>query len=393
MAQKNFLYCEETDTRINPNDVVMIANYPNIKWIAKHGWYKLGTAQKNGWYFISINDKTVLPIEQVDITTISKEKETSELKPTLKDMDVKSAEYTYIVVPNTNIRIYEGDYVKISGRPRLKFITHCGWYIYQGAQNYGWYFEGLKEGEIIPVTTIDLKLCTLTEVKTQGSNLNDGKTVNYTRPFTEADAELLNRTFITLDTIAQRDNLDPTKLINGRIVRINDVGGAPAYYIWNSTTSEWEPIEDKDQGIPEVIGTMENPIILSELDAGLYRVKGYYKIAPEYETLVMTGIDHIAFVSKDNEIQIKVITQTTITDYIVEDQAVIFLDEYATKKYVEENCATKQYVDNAIAAIEAQISEIIAGLDDKILQIVNEVLAEALNSIDNSYINNLFNDN
>ena len=391
MAQKNFLYCEETDTKINPNDVVIIANYPNIKWIAKHGWYKLGTAQKNGWYFISISDKTVLPIEQVDITTISKDEETSELKPTLKDMDVKSAEYAYIVIPGTNIRIYEGDYVKISGRPRLKFIAHCGWYIYQGAQNYGWYFEGLKDGEIVPVTTIDLKLCTLTEVKTQGSNKNDGKTVNYTRPFTEADAELLNRTFITLDTIAQRDNLDPTKLINGRIVRINNVGGAPAYYIWNSTTSEWEPIEYSDS-IKRVIGTYDNPVILSELDPDVYLVYGQYKISPNDPTVYITFADILSVINREDEkALIKVIDSKSITDYIVEDESVTLVSIYATTDYIDHTYAKIEYVDSKFDVLEAQIQELIDSLDGRIREIAKEEDRLYSTDIAKSYIDNLFN--
>ena len=389
---KDFLYCEETDTKIYSNDIVTISTYPNVKWIAKNGWYKISTAQKRGWYFISIADKSIIPVDSIDISTITKDEEqgTSEYRPTLKDVDTAPKEVNYIVIPNTNIRLYDGDIVKISNKPRTKWVVHSGWFIYADNQNFGWYFECIKNGEILPVSAIDLTLVTLDTVKTQGSEKYDGKVVGYTRPFTLADAELLNRTFITLDTIEQRDTLDTNKLINGRIVRINDVGGAPAYYIWNAATKTWDMIE-QTEGIPEVVGTSTNPVILSELDPGLYRVRGTYKIAPNYETVMMTSIDHIAFVNKDTDITIKVITDSNITDYIVEDDDVILVSEYATKQYVSENYATIIYVDEKIAVLESEISEIILEFHDKVMEIVYEVLNLALDSISENYINNLFN--
>lgn len=390
---RDFLYCEETDTKIYSGDIVTISSFPDVKFIAKNGWYNIGTAQKRGWYFVNILDRTIIPMDQVDITTINKsiEQGTSEFKPTLKDIDTIPSEPNYLVIPGTAIRLYDGDIVKISGRPRIKWIVHAGWYIYGGNQNFGWYFVSIKNGDILPASAIDLTLCTLDTVKTQGSNVTDGKVINYTRPFTAADAELLNRTFITVDTIEQRDNLDQNKLINGRMVRVNDVGGAPAYYVWNAADKVWDRADDKDQGIPEVIGTTENPIILSELEPGLYRVIGTYKISPTYEMITLTGIHHLAFISEDDEPNIKVITDSDITDYMVSGEDVIFVSAYATQKYVADHYVTKEYVDNKIAAIEAQISEIISEFDDKVLAIVDERLDEALNDVPEEFINSLFN--
>ena len=482
---KNFLYCEETDTKIYSNDVVVISSYPNDKFIAKQGWYKLGTAQKHGWYFISLSDKSILPIDLVDIRDITKDPNraisegdhttiseptsttdtspdylevsdskvfnndtvlilsrpntkfivkngwftldgqkqqgwyflsvddrsitplsdvdlsevtkdtieiaTSEYRPTLKDIDTSNPVSDYLVIPGTNIRLYDSDIIKISGKPRIKWVVHTGWYIYGGNQNFGWYFVSIKNGTILPASIVDLTLCTLVTTKTQGSEKYDGKVVNYTRPFTVSDAELLNRAFITVETIEQRDNLDKKKLVNGKLVRCNDVGGAPNYYSWNSETKEWDRVDfGNGGGIPEVIGTTERPIILSNLEPGLYRVIGTYKISPNYEMITLTGIHHIAFVSEDDDPNIKVITDTDITDYIVTDDDVTFVNIYATQKYVADNYATKIYVDNKIAAIEAEISEIVAGLDDRILGIVNNRLDEALNDISEAYINSLF---
>ena len=389
---KDFLYCEETDTKIYSGDVVTISSYPDVRFIAKKGWYKLGTAQKNGWYFINIADRTIIPVENINITEITKSAEqgTSEYRPTLKDIDTTPTESKFIVIPGTDIRLYDGDIVKISNKPKIKWVVHTGWYIYNDVQNFGWYFVSIKDGSILPVSIIDLTLVSLDTTKTQGSGLYDGKVVNYTRPFTLADAEILNRTFITLDTLEQRDNLDKKKLINGKMVRVNNEEGPACYYVWHSDTQTWEFLENF--GIPSVIGTTENPVILSELEFGLYRVKGTYKISPSHPTMFLTAIDHLAFVAEgDNEdINIKVITEHNITDYIVEGDDVIFFTIYATQKYVEDNYATKIYVDDKIAVVEAEISEIISEFHDKVMEIVYEVLDIALNGIEEEYINNLF---
>ena len=124
---KDFLYCEETDTKIYPNDVVSISTYPDTKWIAKQGWYTIGSARKHGWYFISILDKTILSIELVDIKDISKDKKqgTSEVRPeisvTSPEQDTPKREFLYCDI--TGVIIYPNDIVTISTRPNIIFIA------------------------------------------------------------------------------------------------------------------------------------------------------------------------------------------------------------------------------------------------------------------------------
>ena len=133
-------------------------------------------------------------------------------------------------------------------------------------------------------------------------------------------------------------------------------------------------------GIPQIIGTSEKPIILSSLEPGLYRVLGTYKISPSTKTTTFTSIDHIVFVSDDEDVNIKIITDSDITDYIVSEDEVAFIDKYATQGYV----------DNKIEALEAQISQIISEFDERVLEIVNERLDIALDRVSEQYINNLF---
>lgn len=385
---KDFLYCEETDTHIYSNDVVTITTHPESTWLAKKGWYKLGTAQKNGWYFVSIKDRTILPIDLVNINDIVKDNiAVSELHPTLKDIDTPNPVNDYIVIPGTNIRLYDGDIVKLSNSPKLKWIIHLGWFVYSGSQNFGWYLSGIKTGEVLPVSVIDLTTCTLVTVKTQGSEIYDGKVVNYTRPFTLSDAIILNKTFITVDTIEQRDNIDKKYLANGRLVRVNNVSGAPIYYAWNSETESWDAADFG--GSPELIGSTSNPIILSGLESGLYRVKGTYMISEKYGATVLTPVDHLVFVNQGTPTEIKVITESEITDYQLDDTGdVFFVNNYATYKYLEDNYATHQYVeDKATEVVESEIAELLSTFSDRVVDVLNDVLG----SISETYINNLFN--
>jgi hypothetical protein len=398
-------YMELPDgTKLNAGDVVEISDYSNVQWIVKNDWYKLGTAQIHGWFFLSIADRTILPADQVDLAKVTKSTQSvvPEYRPPIKEDRQKIAspgDNPYIVIPDTDIRLYEGDVIKISNKPRIKWIVHMGWYIYQNVQNFGWYIESIKNGDILPISVIDLKLCTLVTVKTQGSELYDGKTINYTRPFTLADAEVLNRTFITVETIAQRDNLDKHKLVNGRIVRVNSVGGVVVYYAWNTETQVWDKVDfgggGSGGGIPEIIGTQEHPIVLSELEEGLYRVIGVYKIAPHYDLKVTTPIHHLAFVRKDDgeeeDVQIKVIDEDEITDYIASYLGnVTFINAYATQQYLEDNYATIAYVDAEILALENMISEIVRELPEFIAEIADSRIDYLINPIPESFIRGLF---
>lgn len=354
--KREFLYCDITGVIIYPNDIVTISTRPNIIFIAKYSWYKFNNKQKQGWYFLSPDDRTIVPLEDIELKDVYKDTPlgTSEYRHTLQDMDTNPPELNYIVIPGTNIRLYDSDIVKISNKPKIKWVIHHGWYIYQNVQNFGWYFESIKNGEILPVSVVDLTLVSLVTTKTQGSEKYDGKVVNYTRPFTEYDADILNRTFITVDTIEQRNNLDPSRLVNGRIVRVNDVGGVPVYYAYDEPNKDWVKIETSGgAGIPEIVGTLENPIIISQLEKGLYRVKGIYLISPTSDHTVNAAIDQLVFVAgTNNKVDIKIITDTDITDYIVTNDFITFSNVYATV----------QYVDQRLLPIEARISEIISEL-------------------------------
>jgi len=149
----------------------------------------------------------------------------------------------FIYCKSTDIRFYEGDIVILKNKPKVKWIVHHGWFIFGGVQNFDWYLSSITKGETLPVSNIDLTLLTLATTRTVGSELYDGKTVNYTRPFTDNDADAIARSFITVDTVEQRDNLDPKTLVNGKIVRVNNFGGDATYYAWNENTKAWDLVD------------------------------------------------------------------------------------------------------------------------------------------------------
>ena len=163
-----------------------------------------------------------------------------------------------IVIPGTNIRLYDGDLVTITNRPHIKWVVHYGWFIFQNSQNHDWYFSAINNGENLPVSSVDLTLVSLVTSKTLGSVYQDGKVVNYTTVFTEADAHNLNSAFISVDTINQRDNLDKTKLTNGKLVRVNNCGGTPKYFAWDFSSKTWDEVDWGSGGEKEVLyGTTE----------------------------------------------------------------------------------------------------------------------------------------
>lgn len=367
---KDYLLAEGSDIQLHSGDVVTISSYGDTKWIVKQGWYVLNTARKNGWYFLSIADKSVLPAEIVDLSEvsltdsgiISTDPDSYHDSPVIpkpnKATTKSNDECKYITIPNTSIRLYDGDIVKISKYPKSKWIVHCGWYIDDNRQNYGWYLCNIKSGKTIPLETIDLTTCTLLSSYTQGSTFRSGPELNYTRPFTDADAEMLNRTFITLDSIEQRDNLDKGKLVNGRIVRINDeTGKHPSYYVWDVTTETWIPTTLADT-IIRVSGSEQTPVILSELDPTVYLVMGYYKVSLNSD-IENTPSDILSIVTSDGtDVYVKTLDGNSINDYVVDINGdIVIYTEYAAKNYVDERfnnlTAADVHYDNSSSSLSS----------------------------------------
>lgn len=386
----SYLYIENTDTQLHSGDIVIIPDYGDLRWIVKQGWYKIGNARKNGWYFLSLSDSSIVEPSSIDLDSvrIDSDCDANAVKPSVAN---SNSEYNYVVIPGTNVKLYDGDIIRVTKYPKSKWFIHCGWYVFENKQNYGWYLSNIKSGKTLPISVIDLKTCTLLSAKEQGSTYHSGPELNYTRPFTDSDYETLSRTFISLDTIEQRDNLDVNNLPNGRLVRVNNEDGSATYYAWNANQHRWEPV-DFAGNIKRVIGTYDNPVILADLNPSVYLVYGQYRISKDDPTTHITFSDILTEVNKvDEETYVKVIDDRTIIDYIVEDDSVVLVSEYATTAYIDSTYAKIEYVDSKFGVLEAQIQELLATLDDRIRVIAREEDRLYSTDIAKSYIDNLFN--
>lgn len=167
-----------------------------------------------------------------------------------------------LVVPDTGIQIVDGTIVILARFPGTKWIVHNGWYSYQGKQYMGWYFCSIPAQTIIPVNDEDLRL--LTVVSSDGGEscppgpypppcppypppcppypppFVPGPPPHCGINFTPQMADELDRAWITVETIAQRDKLNTRLLPNGKIVKVNNVSGSVKYYSWNQATMVWD---------------------------------------------------------------------------------------------------------------------------------------------------------
>ena len=66
----NKLEIPNTNTYITDGCVVRLLQFPNTKWIVHYGWYTYNGVTASGWYFSSIPDQTILPIEYEYLSTI-----------------------------------------------------------------------------------------------------------------------------------------------------------------------------------------------------------------------------------------------------------------------------------------------------------------------------------
>ena len=147
-------------------------------------------------------------------------------------------------------------------------------------------------------------------------------------------------------------------------------------------TPLWEHPEQIDydtlgnRPIVNLIGTLDKPIMASELDDGIYRIKGQYKISDLEETIYLSASDILMTVSKNNQnIEIKKITSDDITDYIITNSD-ISKNTYITEQYLKDNnYVTTAYVDTKIEALELSIKEDMRGY---VKEAITEVFGEEL---------------
>ena len=180
---------------------------------------------------------------------------------------------------------------------------------------------------------------------------------------------------------------------SGYIVNKNKVG---EFYV--SPLSESGQIDYDSLGNKPVInkiGTLNSPITVDQLEDGIYKIRGQYKLTESAITIYLSSNDNFFLVKTENDITyIKKISAMDITDYTVNSDGSISASTIPTTKILK-NYAPKSYVDDKIAALDlltkddvtTYVADIINNtIDEKIETKVNKMYTPA----DNAEIQQLF---
>lgn len=151
-------------------------------------------------------------------------------------------------------------------------------------------------------------------------------------------------------------------------------------YCWLYDTAQYAFVNKKSEieivGLPKLTGTMESPLILSNLADGVYEVKGEYKVTEDSGTTFLSASYIIVIVGEgaNGEKKVRRITADDLEDYVVEGGHVTDSTTMVTAKYLEEHhYATEGYVDEMGAALRVSIAE---ELKDYVNSIIGEQIAE-----------------
>ena len=153
-----------------------------------------------------------------------------------------------IIIPGINKVLLDGTIVILNGFDDVKYILHNGFYMYNSEVFEGWYGVSIPEQNVIPLAPQMLIGC---EVIYYPNSNCECRFPSGNIPFTTEDEYQVQRSFITVDTMTDRDKLSPnmsiTDIPNGRIVRVNkpnNLDFEPKYYVYRHnqdlTEAYWE---------------------------------------------------------------------------------------------------------------------------------------------------------
>ena len=202
----------------------------------------------------------------------------------------------------------------------------------------------------------------------------------------------------TFDSVADANTAlnTNTDTYKGQIVSILNGDKYTAYIVnqdpngvYFATAISAENIDYNTLGnrpIENLVGTLDSPIMISNLDTGMYKVKGQYKIsATDITTYLSTDGDLFIIEVSSTEKFIKRFTKDTIQDYVISDNGVE-KKVYVTDKYLIDNgYSTTAYVDSKLVAFEETIRQDIQTyveqtVEDVITEKVDEIIDERLDA-------------
>lgn len=187
-------------------------------------------------------------------------------------------------------------------------------------------------------------------------------------------------------------------------------------YIVNQTDDKYvvSPISESvdldynslgNRPIENLVGTLDSPITVSELQDGIYSIKGQYKISSELETVFLSANNNLFIVSKNNEnVLIKKISSNEILDYSISSDGSISTSQVVTSEYLKENeYVTETILNEKLKALdfitreesENYIKQMVessinATIDEAIETKIDEKINEKIQPTSNDDIENLF---
>lgn len=178
----------------------------------------------------------------------------------------------------------------------------------------------------------------------------------------------------------------------GQIVAIadNDLGVYHGYIV-NRVDEEYTVTSLSDSGtsvdynalahrpVVNKTGTLANPLVVGDLENGLYSVSGEYKLFDEYPTIFSSSINHLFLVEKsETESYVKDISAKEVITYSLINGKVT-RSELLTQQYLSDNhYVTENDFDAKIAALD-YITKVDAS--EYVKQITTEYLNENLGNI------------
>ena len=195
----------------------------------------------------------------------------------------------------------------------------------------------------------------------------------------------------TFDSVADANTAlnTNTDTYKGQIVSILNGDKYTAYVVnqdsngvYSATTLSAENVDYNNLGnrpIENLVGTLDVPIIVENLDTGMYKIKGQYKIYNGEDTVYLSADGDLFIVEiSATEKFIKRFTKKTIQDFVISDGE-IKKNTYITEEYLADNgYSTNDYVDVKLTAFETSIKN---DIESYVEQTVEDIIINKVDAI------------
>lgn len=163
-----------------------------------------------------------------------------------------------------------GDIVIVRGYQPNKFVVSKGHYEYSNSKGFGWFLKMIPSGAILPLDDIDDRDITIVSSNREDllcipdrhphrhdhHHCGGSKPVQVFKPYRKPDTS-----FVTVNTLDERNNLFDKYPPDGKMVRVNDVRGEVRYYQWDAESMCWDTLSfppDNSEKVDSFISSAES---------------------------------------------------------------------------------------------------------------------------------------